>query len=204
MNLNNYKVLLITITTIIALSVFYSLPSNIFPNQKEESFFSLAILGENGKANDYFPTDEPIIFLNTPARWHVYLYNKMGEAQQVKIKVKLSDSKTLPPNSTTCTPSSAIEIFEFRRVLRDNDNITIPLEWKIIDISENEESDSVLIININNYLTPLNFEVFEDEKIKMIFELWVYDVMLHDFKFEWSDLGETRCIWNQITFHISR
>lgn len=204
MNLNNYKVLIFMITSIIALSVFYPILSTILPKQQEESFFSLAILGENGKANDYFPTDEPTIFLNTPVRWQVYIYNKMGEAQQVMIKVKISDSKTIPPNSTTCTPSSAIEIYEFRRALQDNETITIPLEWEITEISENEESYNILKVNINNYLIPINFDVFEDERIKMIFELWVYDVILHDFKFEWSDLGETRCIWNQLTFSISR
>ena len=202
MNLNNWKIIFFTATILILLSLYSPIIVENLPKPQEETYLTLSILGEKGVADDYFPDDDNNINTNMSIKWQLYIYNHRGISQLIKVKIKLSDSKTPLPDLSTCTSSSADEIYEIRKVLQNNETLIIPFNWEISEISENDEVYNISRIRINGNTRSINFNVLPDEIIKMICELWVYDPYNNEFTFDWIDLGETRCIWNQIQFRI--
>ena len=176
---------------------------DLLPNRQEESFVALALLGEEGVIADYFPDDAPIVFRNSSIKWHINVLNRMGGVQHVIIRVRFADSKHPLPNSSACVSSPAPVIFEFQRVLSDNETLIIPFEWSLVDIDEVGDTYNITKIKINDHMIPIDYEVVNDEVFKMIFEIWVFEESMHEFNFEWFNMGETRCAWNHIQFKIS-
>lgn len=164
---------------------------------------AMAILGEEGLADDYYSEDTPVITSKMPSKWNIYLDNHMGETQQILIKIKLIASRTPQPNTSTCTPCPAAEIYELRRTIGKNQTIIIFFEWTISEIVEIGSQYEISQIKIGENLLNLEQIYNKDDKIRMIFELWVYHENIKQFAFYLYDLGETRCIWNQIQFKIN-
>ncbi len=173
MNLNNWKIIFFTATTLILLSLYSPILAENLSKPQEETYFTLAILGENGVADDYFPDDLTNINTEVPMKWQLYIYNHRGISQLIKVKVKLSNSETIPPDLSTCTASSAGEIYEIRKVLQNNETLIIPFNWEISEISENDELFTISRMRINGDTRSINFNVLPDGIITMIFELWV-------------------------------
>ncbi len=202
MNLNDWKIIFFSATALLAFFIYSPLLADLLPPQKEETFFSLAILGSQGKTDDYYTGNEPEISIDTPIKWNIYIYNHMNKAQQIKVKLKILTPTDSQPNSTSCTPSSSSSIYEIRRIISKNETMIIPFEWEISDIIQYEDYFDISQLRINNYTTNASYSGNKKETLKMIFELWVYSDNTNTFEFGWSDLGETRCVWNQIQFKI--
>jgi len=62
-----------------------------------EPFLALALLGEEGMAEHYYPQDDPNIPVGDAVHWTLYLYNHMGAAQYVAVRVKLLNATTTAP-----------------------------------------------------------------------------------------------------------
>lgn len=203
MNLDDLKIIYFSITALIVISIYSPLIMEHFPAPREESFFALALLGKEGLAENYYPGEEPIVYPDTPVKWHIYIYNHMGESQQIKIKIKLVDSNTPPPNITTCTPSPTTEIFEIRRFILNNETLIIPFEWSISEVIEVNDRYKMSLMQVNDYPINIDMAMDKEEALKMVFELWVYDENTRDFVFGWSERGDSRCVWNQIQFYLN-
>ncbi|MHA2052072.1 MAG: hypothetical protein ACXAB2_00890 [Candidatus Hodarchaeales archaeon] len=202
MTLKDWKILFFSATTLFAFFIYSPLLANLLPPQQQETFLALAILGSQGKTDDYYTENNPEISLNIPVKWHIFIYNHMNEAQQVLVKIKLLTSTDSQPNTTICSPSSSPSIYEIRRILTKNETMIIPFEWEIADIIQNEDYVNISKLRINDYITSAFYPGHKEETLKMIFELWVFNDFTKVFEFGWSDLGEIRCVWNQIQFKI--
>jgi len=202
MNLKDWKIIFFSATALLAFFIYSPLLVDVLPPQKQETFFSLAILGSQGKTDDYYTNNEPEISLDTPVKWNIYIYNHMDKAQQIKVKIKILTLTDSQPNSTSFTPSSSPSIYEIRRIMSKNETLIIPFEWEISDIIQNGDYFDISQLHINDFTTSASYYGNKEDTLKMIFELWVYSDNTKTFEFGWSDLGEIRCVWNQIQFKI--
>ncbi|MHA2053210.1 MAG: hypothetical protein ACXACP_05685 [Candidatus Hodarchaeales archaeon] len=202
MNLKNIRLFYFSLVAFIIFATFSQPIIELFPQPKNEPFFSLGLLGKEGLAEQYYPGTEPIIYFESPVSWKIYLYNHMGEAQQIKIKIKLMESNTPSPNTTTCTPSPTTEIYEIRNILQNNETMIIPYEWTIREAIEINNSHPSLFMDINEDTINIDLDLDTEKTLKMVFELWVYDTDIDNFVFGWSVRGETHCAWNHIYFDL--
>ena len=200
MNLNDWKIIFFSAITLLAFFTYSPLLADLLPPQKQETFFSLAILGSQGKTDEYYTETKPEISLNTPVKWNIYIYNHMNKPQQIKVKIKILTPTDSQPNSTSCTPSSSPSIYE--RIISKNETMIIPFEWEITDIIQNGDFFDISQLRINDFTTSATYSGNKEETLIMIFELWVYSDSTKDFEFGWSDLEEIRCVWNKIQFKI--
>jgi hypothetical protein len=202
MNLKDWKIVFISTTALLAFFIYSPLLVDLLPPQKEENFFSLAILGSEGKSDDYYTGREPEITLNNSVKWNIYIYNHMNQAQQILIKIKLLSPTDTQPNTSTCSPSSNPSIYEIKRAMSDNETLTIPFEWKVTDITQQEEKIILQNLQINDFTTDLTLVAQKQDTLRFLFELWVYNTENQEFEFSWLDVGESRCVWNQIQFEL--
>jgi hypothetical protein len=203
MNLSNWRIVFFSVTALLIISLSSPFLIDLLPPRQGETFFALALLGENGIADDYYPGDEPTLFTDTPIKWQTYLYNHMGEAKQIKVIIRMASSETSPPNSTSCTPSSAPELFEIRRALMDNETMILPFEWRITGFNETQGIINISKIQINEHTITTEIVISSNENLRMIFELWIYDDTSREFIFGWNVRDEPQCVWNQLNFEIS-
>jgi len=203
MRLFDFKLIFIGITILLCLPIFAPYIYDILPEQEHEKFISLGILGEEGLADNYFPSEEPIIFENVLNSWQLYVSNHMGGITQILIKVKLLEAQIDPPNISTCMPSPGFEVFEIRRLIGLNQTLKIPFEWMVTNYTDSFNRTNIYQIQINDSIRELNFFNNNDEMIRIVFEVWVFDVDENMFQFHWMDFGELRCVWTQIQFRIT-
>ena len=169
----------------------------------EEQFFALAVLGEEGMVEKYYPDDDPNIEVGEEIHWSLYLYNHMGETQYVAVRVKLLNSTMAAPNSTSCSPSPAQVFYEVRRVLFDNETWLHPFSWSIENVGPVGNFLNIELLSVNDENIETNFISKDGNNILIVLELWVYDESLNDFQFGWSSGDELRCAWNQIWFNVT-
>jgi hypothetical protein len=173
-----------------------------FTPSREEPFFALAILGEEGMAEHYYPGDDPNIIVGQLVRWNIFIYNHMGEAQYVAVQVKLLNSTMSAPNSTTCTPSPAPVVFEARRIALDNETLLLPFSWSITEVEQEGNFLNVNSISVNDETVDIHAVAGYGCDYRLVLELWVYDKDLGDFQFGWGYRDERSCTWNQVWFNV--
>jgi hypothetical protein len=171
--------------------------------RREEPFFALAVLGENGMAEHYYPGDDPNLKVGDAVRWTVYVYNHMGSAQYVSIRFKLLNSTMSAPNSTSCLPGSGPVFYEIRRVLTDNETLLQPFNWSIVDVGQ--IGDYVVIdgLSVNGNFIKITSIAKSGSNFRIVIELWVLDHASNDFVFGWNYGDEMRCAWNQVWFNVT-
>jgi len=194
-----------TVTFLITVSLIVSTVTWVtLTPRPQEQFFALGILGSNKMAEHYYPNDNPNITLNTPVQWYLYLYNHMSEAQYIIIKVKLLNSTTPPPNSTSCTPSSQPAFTEIRRALTDNETLETQFTWSIKETQKEGGSTIIKELTVNdNPVTGINAYATSGINYRIIFELWTYNENTQQFEFGWRSGNERRCAWTQIWFNAT-
>jgi hypothetical protein len=200
MNLDNWHLIFVSTSMILVVVASIPLITAYLPST-EEPFFALALLGEEGMAEHYYPQDNPNLIVGEEVHWTIYLYNHVGEVQYVAVQVKLLNSSMPAPNSTSCTPSPAPVVYEVRRVMLDNETWLHPLIWSIEEISSFEDFVEIERLSMND--GSFETDVFAEKGInyRFVFELWVYDESLSEFQFGWSYGYELRSAWNQIWFN---
>ena len=116
LNLNDRQILLILSIFILLIGLWIPTIRPLFPS-KEEHFFEYAILGENMRGENYYPENDPNINIDEQVKWNIQVYNHMGKNEYITIKIKILNSTMVPPDSTTCTPSQTLEIFNLQEAL---------------------------------------------------------------------------------------
>ena len=169
--------------------------------ERGESFLALALLGEGGMAENYYPNDDPEIEIGEELHWNIYLYNHMAEAKYVAMRLKILNSTTIAPNSTSCSPSPVPVIYEVRHVILNNETWLHPLSWSLNEVSRDGDITNIESIMIDDNIFNTDIKDTSRGSFRMILELWVYDESLEYFVFGWKASDEPRCAWNQIWFN---
>jgi len=202
MSLEDWHLVFVYVCIILIFAACAPVIMTLVPS-KEEPFMALAVLGEEGMAESYYPDDDLKIEVGEEVHWTLYLNNHMGEAQYVSLRVKLLSSTMSAPNSTTCSQSHAPVVYEVRRVLLDNETWLYPFSWSIKDIESAVDFRQIELFSVNDNLIQTSVFAEDGYNFRIIIELWVYDESLNEFQFGWSCGDKLRCSWNQIWFNAT-
>lgn len=170
----------------------------------QERFFQFYVLGSNRLVADYFPQNNPNIYLASSVSWYVGVTNFMGNIQLVEIRLKLGNDTTLAPNDSSYAPSSAPDLIAFDRFLVDNETWEFPFVWSITNATSTAGSMRIVTARINNetYQIP-DWSATNGLNFRIILELWVWQTNTNAFEFGWSSNGERRTAWLQIWFNMT-
>jgi uncharacterized membrane protein len=162
------------------------------------------ILGSNGLAENYYPNNNSTLTQGEPVNWTLGVYNHMGELEYVVVRVKILNSTLASPNELTGTPSPVDEIFEFSRILVDNETWSIPFGWSILNLTQ--QGQSVLLTGLSINQTSLRGNLGSATSginFRLVFELWSYDENTSASTFSWNAQGTTHSVWTQIWFNAT-
>jgi len=169
-----------------------------------EQFFALWILGSEGLAEHYYPNDDPNLRIGEEVNWTLGVYNHMGSLQYVVVRVKLLNSTVASPDELSGRPSPASPLFEFTRVMVDNETWSLPFRWSIDNLDARGRSLLLtgLAINQVHFRGELVTAV-SGFNYRFIFELWFYDQTSNDLSFSWTTSNVKHSVWTQIWFNAT-
>jgi uncharacterized membrane protein len=169
-----------------------------------EQFFAMWVLGSKGLAEDYYPNNNPTLAVREAVNWTLGVYNHMDGLEYVVVRVKLLNSTLSSPDELTGTPSPIPEIFEFKRILLDNETWSIPFAWRILNLTQ--QGQSLLITGLTANQTPLKGSLggaTSGINFRLVFELWFYDETGSKLSFSWNTQGTNHSVWTQIWFNAT-
>jgi hypothetical protein len=199
MNLNEWRIFFFSAGFIVILMIVAPLTWGFFSGN-EEQFTSMAILGENMTEGKYFPSITANITSGEVMRWNIILYNHMDATQYMLVKVKVLDSHMSAPNDILLVPSPEPAVYEIESIINKQSTTSIPFQWTITNASV---SDNQLLINkmaFNGQPTNLSLDLEKGDKLRLVFELWLFDAESSIFKFNGGPPESPRIVWNQIWF----
>lgn len=195
-----YLLAFIIVATIVASGVAYG----VLNPPPSEQFYAMYILGSNGLAENYYPNDNPNLTVGEPINWTIGVYNHMGSLQYVVVRLKLLNSTLRSPDELTGTPSTAAPLFEFARILVNNETWSIPFVWKLLAISSSASEVLITSISINQItLTGNLVKAVSGINYRLVFELWFYDTAANDLVFSWHAQSGQHSVWTQIWFNVT-
>jgi uncharacterized membrane protein len=195
-----YVLVFLAISTIVASGVAYV----ILNPPPSEQFFAMYILGSTGLAEHYYPNDNPNLQVGRVVNWTLGVYNHMGGLEYVVVRVKLLNSTLTSPDELTGTPSGVQEIFEFNRILVDNETWAIPFIWEIANFTQESQSLQITEMSINQTLVSgLLGSAISGFNFRLVFELWFYDSDTSSLAFSWNSGGSNHAVWTQIWFNAT-
>jgi len=202
MSLDDWYLVFVSVCLVLVLVACAPVAVALLPS-REESFFALAVLGEEGMAELYYPGDDPQIEVGEEVHWTIYVNNQMGEVQYVAVRVKLLNSIELAPNSTSFSPSPSPVIYEVRRVLLDNETLLYPFSWSIENVEPVDDFLEITQLSMNGGSVGTRVIAEGGSNYRFIIELWVYDDDFKDLRFGWRYGDGLRCAWNQVWFNAA-
>jgi uncharacterized membrane protein len=175
----------------------------LFPHPTEQ-FFATWVLGADGLAEDYYPNNNSTLTVGELINWTLGVYNHMNGLEYAVLRVKLLNSTLSSPDELTGTPSPVSEIFEFSRILVDNETWSIPFAWRIVSISKQGFSTMITGLAINGTSFTGNLgSAISGINFRLVFELWFYDASKNMLSFAWTADGTTHSAWTQIWFNAT-
>jgi hypothetical protein len=202
MSLDDWHLVFVSVCLVLVLGACAPVAMAYLP-RRGEPFMALAVLGEEGMAEKYYPGDDPSIGVGEEVHWTLYLYNHMGEVRYVAVRVKLLNSTMSSPNSTSCSPSPAPVVYEVRRILLDNETWLYPLDWSLTDVGGDGGLVSIEGLMMNGEAFQTDAESVHGYNFRVVLELWTYDEASEGFIFGWASGEESHCVWNQIWFNAT-
>ena len=195
-----YVIAFAVIATIVTSTLFYA---SLNPPPSEQ-FFAMWILGARGLAENYYPNDNSTLSADEQVKWTLGVYNHMSGLEYVVVRVKLLNATMPGPDELNGTPSPASPIFEFTRVLVDNETWTIPFTWAILNMKMTDGSLSITGLAINQ--TPVKGQLGTavlGHNFRFVFELWSYDENTQNLIFSWNGSDTPHLVWTQIWFNAT-
>lgn len=202
MDLDEWRFVFVSICIVLILAACSPFVLALLPSRTEK-FFVLAVLGDEGMAERYYPGDDPHIDVGEAVNWRIYLHNQMGNPQYIALRIKLINSTNLSPNSTTCNPSFAPVGYEIRQVLLNNETRLFPFSWYISNAEKVDNYVNVKSLSVNGYTIDTHAIALSGYNFRFIIELWVYSEESSDFQFNWGSGYNVHCAWNQIWFNVT-
>jgi len=193
-------VIFIGIVTVVTSGVAYR---TLNPPPSEQ-FFAMWILGFEGLAQNYYPDDNPNLAVGEELNWTLGIYNHMRSIQYVVVRVKVLNSTLVGPDDLTGTPSPITPLYEFTRVLLDNETWSIPFIWNIQNITQRGPMSMLSGLLVNQI--PFNGELamaVSGFNYRLVFELWFYDQTKNDLAFSWREDDSYRSVWTQVWFNAT-
>ncbi len=170
-----------------------------------ERFISLNTLGSNRSVSNYFPNDIPVIGLGDEMEWNIQVYNRMGNAEYIAVRVKILNSTQPMPDDKLHAPSPVMHVYEKRYVIAKDQTLTFPLQWRINMIERDADVYIIKQIIMNDEIIDLDVRSVEGKDFRIVLELWKFNLESKEFEFSWLDnSNELRSVWNQIWFSIKQ
>jgi uncharacterized membrane protein len=184
MNLNEYKIIFISVGLIGILLIATPALAELIQVPGEEPFSELYILGPEHMASNY-PYN---IYVNHNYSVYLDVGNHLGSSAYYTVYLKLLNQTDKPPNATTGMPSPVLPIYEYRLSVEDNQTVEYPLDFSInfASTSANQSVINKMTINENIFnvnktsvlasnMTKSNYQLF--------FELWLYNSTSNSFEY---------------------
>jgi uncharacterized membrane protein len=185
LNLENHKILYITITVILALLIASPALQHFLVYPQTEFFTEMWLLGPNQRAENY-PYNITQIQDN---QVYLGLSNHLGSVAYYRVDVKLRNQNMLGPDSFQRTPSNLPTLYSFNIVVADQQTVQVPVDFSFtysqtndLQINFNQLSINNNPVNINGYSTTWNStnnEYYE----KIVFELYLYNSTTSSFQY---------------------
>ena len=189
------------IVLIIALSYTY-FASGIAATSNHK-FISMSMLDSNMMAESYFPSNSRTIQVGDNLNWHLSVYNHMGNAESLAIRIKLLNLTDQNPDDIPDAPSPALTLMEIKGEPSDNSTWIVPINWYVNHADRDQEYTVIKEVVINEELIDnLDVRSLGGKNFRLIFELWRYDPDLDQYVFAWNNGSETKSMWNQIWFDL--
>jgi uncharacterized membrane protein len=174
-------VLVVIVITTILIEAFWP--------KYETQFIEFGLLGKAKAAEEYYPNNNSTIDLGSRVDWYIYVYNHIRGDQKVMIRVKLLNSTMETPNDQENKPSPTAILNEIPLSLKNNETVIVPFSWSILERVSQQDSTTIESLMMNDK-TVLVETADSKSFFIMVFELWVYDKSLQEYRFGWSSGGE--------------
>ena len=195
-----YLVAFLAVVTVTVSALTYTQLSPPYTDQ----FFSMWIVGPNGLASNYYPNNNPTLIPGEEVNWVVGVYNHMNALEYVVVRVKLLNATEIAPNELTGVASPAPEIFEFARILVNNETWMISFPWEIIDTSTANNVMTITRLVVNGTTLSGNLaQAVGGSDFRFVFELWFYDPNGGTLVFSWSTPSSSYSAWTQLWFNVT-
>jgi len=190
-----FIIITVTVSALVYLEVTPS-PTN--------QFFSMWVLGSSGLTESYFPADNPNLYPGESVNWTLGVYNHMSSLEYVVLRVKLLNATETGPNEENNVPSPTPEIYEFERVLVDNETWSIPFVWTVMNVTSAQGYVIISGLQIDGTsLTGNLAEAIGGFNYRLVFELWFYDPTTNNLTFSWSTNSTSYSVWAQLWFNAT-
>lgn len=173
-----------------------------------ERFFQFYVLGSDETAGNYFPNNSSLLQIGENVEWNLGVVNNMGLVQLVSIRVKLGNQSISAPNDTTSEPSPSPQLAEFKQFIIDNGTWIMPFTWQIMNYTIATDGQvsihQISIANVPYILQdPPTCPGINSCSLRMIFELWTWNVDTSDFQIGWGSGDQRRIAWLQFWFNLA-
>ena len=205
MNKRTARGLMPIFVTLLILFEFAAYLSTIAPPQGQ--FFQFYATGSNETAYNYYPDNSSFLQEGENVEWNLGIINNFSSLQYVSVRVKLGNQTINSPNDSLEAPSPSPLIAEFDRFLPEGGIWQIPFVWQITNYTIAADGlVTVRTITINNETYPIQgaptCQSINSCRLRMIFELWAWNINTAEFEFGWMADGQRRDAWLQLWFNI--
>jgi hypothetical protein len=195
-----YLLAFAVIATIVTSGVAYG----VLNPPPSEQFYAMYILGSTGLAEHYYPNDNSNLTVGQPVNWTIGVYNHMGSLEYVVVRVKLLNATLQSPDELRGIPSPVSPLFEFARVLVNNESWTTPFVWELLGLRSRAGRLLITGISINQAaFTGDLAEAMSGINYRLVFELWFYDMETNGLVFSWRAQSAQHSVWTQIWFNAT-
>ena len=186
MNPQDYKVLFLVATGVLALVVASPALQRLLVLPQTEFFTEFWILGPEHKAEGY-PYN-----VTSGSSYNVFIgmTNHLGQEAYYSIQVKFRNQNQSTPDTFSRTPSSLPLLFSFNAFVADKETLEIPLSFSFSylydpNFSRVDFANLALngnVVNLGGYSIP-----WDPERNgflgNLFFELWIFDDSAGDFRY---------------------
>ncbi len=188
MDLQKYKVVLVTIILIVALFVSSSALEMIlaYPSAQSASFTELWLLGPEHKAENY-PYD---ITLNENYSVYLGIADQLGYYAYYQVEVKFCNLTQQAPNTLNDSSSSQPSLYNMSLCVPNDQSLEIPITFSFnytydpfsAQINFNQLTFNGLPLDLEGYSTTWNSQRSAFYGI-LFFELWIYNSTTGTFQY---------------------
>jgi hypothetical protein len=182
--------------------VFSSVAYYATSNQPAQPFMSFGISSSHG-LQQYIPNSNLTITPPQTTNWTITIGNEMNTAQFAMVVVRLGNSTTQSPNSTTPTPT-APELSATQMFLGIGETSQLSFSWTVQSVYQ---TGNLVLLNmyINGQSTAgqLQIGAISGRNFRLIFELWTYDITTGSFEYGYPGMNGTVGEWLQVWFNVA-
>jgi len=192
MRLQEYKLLIIIVTAVLALVVASPALQKVLVYPQTEFFTEFWILGPGHKAENY-PFN---VTTNNSYDVFLGLRNHLGNFSYYQVQVKLRNQTQPGADSFNRTSSSLSPIYGINTFLADNGTWELPMSFSFnytVDSGNSVVNLNSMVFN-SNTLDLSGYSVSLDPEkqqylVNLFFEVWIYDYASGAFKYHERDAG---------------